>query len=152
MKISEIENKKTLYAHRSLIGPDDFFTWLDSQEFKSEIPRDKFHVTIAYSKNKVDWNLIPAKHDTLLVKPDPDRKIERFGDEIVVLLLKSDDLHKRWEEFKQNGASYDFDEYRPHISLTYKGKSANITEPYTGPLYFGPEEFDIVKEDWNPNE
>lgn len=124
---------------------------MEKQDFESEIPLDKFHATIAYSKKKVDWNAIPAKQDELVLDSDPHRGIENFG-EAVVLLLNSDELQSRWKEFIQNGASYDYDEYRPHITLTYEGKSANVTDPYTGPLHFGPEVFDIVKEDWDPNE
>lgn len=150
MKINELQNFRTLYAHRNVIGPDDFFNWVNSR-INTEIPKEKFHVTVAYSKAKVDWNKIPYKTDTLVINPDPNRTITKF-DTTLVLLLNSSDLQNRWQEFMNNGASYDFDEYRPHISLTYQDNGIEITDVYSGPLYLGSEQYETVNEEWTPNE
>jgi hypothetical protein len=43
----------------------------------------------------------------------------------------------------RNGASHDFDEYQPHVTITYEGSDLDLSkvEPYRGELVFGPEIF-----------
>jgi hypothetical protein len=51
---------------------------------------------------------------------------------------------------KRNGASFDFEEYQPHVTITYQGGDLDLSkvEPYRGKLVFGPEIFSEVVEDW----
>lgn len=143
MKISEIDQEfKTLYVHRPVIGPKEFFNWINAN-IETEIPNDEFHITIAYSTTPVDWKSIPEKTDFLIIEADPNRKLTVFG-QATVLLVNSDELHNRWKEFIEHGASYDFKEYHPHVTLSYKDPVIN--KIYNGPIQLGPEKFDIVKE------
>jgi hypothetical protein len=46
--------------------------------------------------------------------------------------------------------SHDFDEYQPHVTITYEGSDLDLSkvEPYRGELVFGPEIFAEVVDDW----
>ncbi|RYD62886.1 MAG: hypothetical protein EOP83_13475 [Verrucomicrobiaceae bacterium] len=78
-----------------------------------------FHTTIVYSKKRIHWNPMNDLH--WLVKPTgwavwASRSKEKHA---LVLLIDSTHLHVRWKVAMQRGATYDFDEYRPHISFSY---------------------------------
>ena len=47
-------------------------------------------------------------------------------------------------------ASWDFPEYRPHLTLTYEAMPDSRT-PYGGRLIFGPELFSEITENWADN-
>lgn len=71
------------------------------------------------------------------------RAVERFDGGAVVLRLDSPELQRRWRELRDAGASWDYPDYRPHVTITYDGDGVDLdaVEPYAGPLIFGPEEF-----------
>lgn len=50
---------------------------------------------------------------------------------------------------KQEGASWDWPEYQPHISISYdfEGDADKIT-PWLGEIKFGPEVFKPVNDNW----
>lgn len=74
-----------------------------------------------------------------------------LGDEgAVVLRFSSNSLRQRWQEFRDGGASWDYDEYLPHVTISYNAGHIDVTEiaPYEGVLIFGPERFAAVDDDW----
>jgi hypothetical protein len=143
----------TLYVNRPLLNGDEVRAWAAEQGLESALPADEMHVTIAFSKKEVDWDEFEMQTDELRVEGG-DREVHQFPARLTdngatVLLFSSDDLQKRWAEFKADGASWDFPEYRPHITITYAAtpEQAQAMEPYTGPLVFGPEEFAEIRQD-----
>ena len=48
------------------------------------------------------------------------------------------------------GASWDWSEYQPHVTIAYAGADVDLSEiePYNGKLVFGPEKFAEVDENW----
>jgi uncharacterized protein len=68
----------------------------------------------------------------------------------VVLQFASEELNWRHEQIKDAGASWDWPEYQPHITITYAGDSVDLEQvtPYTGPIDLGPEVFEELDEDW----
>jgi hypothetical protein len=143
----------TLYVNRPLLNGDDIRAWAASQGLESALPAGDMHVTIAFSKKEVDWDEFEMQTDELRIEGG-DREVHQFPARLTdngatVLLFSSDDLQKRWAEFKADGASWDFPEYRPHITITYAAtpEQAQAMEPYTGPLVFGPEEFAEIRQD-----
>ena len=74
--------------------------------------------------------------------------MEQFG-EATVLLFTANELRWRHEAAKEAGASWDHEEYQPHITIAY---SANVdltkVQPYQGPIVLGPELFAEVDENW----
>lgn len=76
---------------------------------------DDFHTTIVYSKVHIDWE--PITHDTTAHAVG----YRVFGDEkrILVLELECESLTYRFDEAMESGATYDFPEYIPHVTLSY---------------------------------
>lgn len=140
--------ERTLYLSRDLLNADDVLAWAKSQGFTSAIPGDEMHVTIAYSKTPIDWRSIGTAPASLNVEYGL-RGLEAFGDDgsAIVLTFDSIDLTMRNEAIRAAGASWDWDEYQPHISLTYDGAGMDLSGivPYDGPLIFGPERFAPIK-------
>jgi hypothetical protein len=145
---------KTLYVQRRLLNGDAVLAWARSQGIESTLPPEDMHATIAFSRALVDWSqLTPDPHQLSII--EAGREVHQFParttpNGALVLKFESAQLRKRWQEFKDAGASLDFPEYEPHITLTYSVPEANVTaiEPYRGPLVFGPEEFAEVNEGW----
>jgi len=137
-----------LYVHRPVTNAADLVAWARSQGFKSPMPAEKWHVTQAYSRKPVDWHAAGDSFDKLKASGGA-RTVSPLGkDGAVVLHFDSADLRRRWREFRDAGASWDYDAYRPHVTITYDGGDVDLSkvEPYTGPIEFGPEVFEALKE------
>ena len=72
--------------------------------------------------------------------------MEPLGDRTAVLMFASTDLQYRHREMVRAGASHDYPDYTPHISLT--GESVDLTnvQPYRGRILLGPELFETLAE------
>lgn len=140
--------KQTLYVHRPLLNTAQLMEWAKAQGFSSTLEQDDFHVTVCFSREKLDWNAVPPT-ETEVIAIGGKREIHKFG-KAIVLTFESVELQDRHEEFMDAGASFDFPDYRPHVTITYAGTDFDISgiEPYDDELVFGPEEFSPVKEDW----
>lgn len=87
----------------------------------------------------------------MVIKPGGPRALERFGEGAVVLQFASWSLVSRHEDMVRAGASHDFPEYLPHITITYEapeGLDLATIVPYSGELRFGPEIFEPLDLDW----
>jgi hypothetical protein len=65
-----------------------------------------------------------------------------------MLHFDSKELTQRWQQICDAGASWDYSEYQPHVTISYNATNVGDIEPYTGQLVFGPERFAEIKEDW----
>lgn len=147
---------RTLYVQRKLTNADEFIAWAKGQGFKSTTPAGDLHVTIAFSRVAVDWMKASeswsGQDGKLTVQPGGARLVEKLGDKgAVVLLFNSSELGWRHEAIRREaGASWDFPEYQPHVTITYQGGDLDLSkvEPYRGKLVFGPEIFEEINEDW----
>lgn len=131
--------KKTLYCSRSVENPDDIINWANSQKIPNIIHPDELHVTVAYSSTPVNFNKFKPK-DNFVYLPPAKRKITKFGTS-VVLLLDSKYLDDRWKYFIDNGCSWDFSTYNPHVSVSYQDDDIDVSKikPYDGKIIFGEE-------------
>lgn len=78
----------------------------------------EFHTTIVYSRRSVPWEPV----DGLEVEAKPlkwEAWNTRDGKRCLVLLLDCDWLHDRFSDAMMAGATYDFPDYKPHITLSY---------------------------------
>jgi len=149
---------RTLYVSRKLLNADDVIAWAKGQGFTTTLPADEVHVTVVYSRTPVDWMAMGQPWDQdndgkLRVPPGGPRMLDEFGSlkEATVLLFNSSSLSWRHQDMIAKGASSDYDDYAPHITLTYEtpdGFDLSTVEPYRGELIFGPEIFEQVNEDW----
>lgn len=142
---------RTLYVSRKLKNGADLLAWARSQGFTDLMPASELHVTIAYSKAPVDWFAVGQtwQGEELKVDAGGPRLIERFG-EAVVLLFASSELRWRWREIREAGASWDHEDYQPHVTFTWNLGDVDLAtvQAYNGPLVFGPEIFAEVDENW----
>ncbi|RIV79563.1 phage portal protein [Pelagerythrobacter aerophilus] len=147
---------KTLYIERKLMNADEVIRWAKSQGLETTLAASDMHVTIAYSRAPVDWFAVGTdwsgdENGHLRVRPGGPRAVERLGEgDAVALMFADDQLEWRHKRIVEAGASWDWPEYRPHVTLTWKAEGVNVStiEPYTGPLVFGPELFSEVDEGW----
>lgn len=143
---------KTLYVHRPLKNGDDLKDWAKDHLGCETLQADDMHVTIANSKAELDWSQFKPKDDEIEIAvegliPQP------LGDKgAVVLKFVSDELEARWQEFLDDGASWDYEGYQPHVTLTYKyeGDLETLGEigSFSGVFVLGPEKFGEVDLEW----
>lgn len=141
---------RTLYVRRNVLNADEIIKWAKEQGFKTTLSAEDMHVTIAFSRNPVDWMAIgEAWQSELKIAEGGPRLMEQFG-EARVLLFSSNELKWRHEGMIANGASWDHPEYQPHITISYDPNAPDISQvqPYQGEIILGPEIFEEVKENW----
>lgn len=141
---------RTLYVHRKVQNAAEIIRWAKRQGFKTTLPASDMHVTIAFSRQPVDWMEVGQSwQDRVEIPSGGARLMEQFG-EARVLLFSGDELKWRHERIKEAGASWDHPEYQPHITISYDENAPDLAdiEPYQGPIILGPEIFQEVKEDW----
>ncbi len=141
--------KQPLYVYRP-VSPESAAAirdWARKEGFKSTLEPDDLHVTVAYSKEPVDWFGAPP-NTKMVVANSGTRKIEQFGD-AVVLTVPSSRLQMDHKRYRKAGASFDYDAYRPHVTITYKRAGVDLSKvkPFDGEIVFGPERQEIIKDD-----
>jgi hypothetical protein len=148
----DAQNPQPLYVQRRLQNVAAFRKWAEGQGFRDIVP--DLHVTVLYSKTPVDWfdmgEAWSNDDGKLTVQPGGPRAVLALGDKgAVVLRFASSDLSWRHQSMVERGASHDFDEYAPHVTITYNGSGVDLdkVEPYQGELVFGPELFEEIEMD-----
>lgn len=147
---------RTLYVRRDVLNGQDILDWLTIQGIQPDnLPKLKdLHVTIAYSKTAVDWVKVSdvdtwrqEDNGTMRVPPGGMRMIDVLGVNASVLHFSCSALSWRHADILQCGASWDFPEYQPHITLAYDrvAQYSAIKEPYRGEIVFGPEIWEELK-------
>lgn len=149
---------RPLYVYRPLTNADELLAWAREQGFATTIAPDDLHVTIAYSKRPVNWMKMggfwgwgPDTSDHLVPVGGP-RLVDAIGDEgAIALHFFSGHLEQRNREMRDRGASWDYADYMPHITITYDGAGIDLSKvkPYRGELRFGPEVFEPIVDDWH---
>lgn len=132
--------------------------WAKKNEIPNRVPHEKMHCTLLFSKKHCpDYEPkgeldppIEVKPKHLTVFDSRDR-----GKKVLVVELDAPEFTKRHKELmKEHGATYDFPEYKPHVTLSYDMGDLDIdTLPDISkdiPTLEAIEEFgeDLV-EDWN---
>ncbi|HYD12698.1 MAG TPA: DUF935 family protein [Allosphingosinicella sp.] len=153
-----LSEPRPLYIHRRLRNAKALIAWAKAQGFKSTIPAAEMHVTIAKSRRPVDWFKIgqawtPVGEGAgITITAGGPRAVEQLGrGGAIVLRFAARELECRHKEIAEAGASWDYAEYQPHVTLTYEGEGIDLEkiEPYQGELIFGPEIFELLDEDWS---
>lgn len=105
---------------------DDLVALGETLGLENVTARNDFHTTIIFSKKYI--NLPPITHD---VKIDPATySWELFGHENNVLVLKyeSPELKERFDAAMELGATYDFDEYKPHVTFAFDVENIDLDD------------------------
>lgn len=99
------------------------------------------HVTLAYSREPVEWDAPAFQMDPRpLIVSGGTRALRKFDGGAIVLELESRALTQRWSQFIMAGASWDYPDYRPHVTLAYDD-AFNVEGVYGYPadIMFGGE-------------
>lgn len=154
---------KPLYVSRKVLNADEVLRWAKDQGLQALVPADSMHVTIIASREPVDWLKMgepgwsgPDGDGTLQVSPGGPRVVEPLGDGIV-LLFNSWELSYRHGAMREAGASWDFSEYQPHVTLSYdaaenRDVDLSAVVPFSGALKLGPEVFEPFTDGRRPSE
>lgn len=144
---------RTLYVRRDVVNKKDIFAWAKLCGFKG-IEKD-LHVTLVYSKKPVDWFKMPEAYGLgggeVKIEGGP-RQLEVWGQRgkrCVVLLISSETLKWRNDQFRRAGCSSDYADYQAHITITYKDAEdfdLSTCEAYQGDIILGEEVWEEIKE------
>lgn len=138
----------TLYVSRKVLNSREIYNWAKASGVQDLMPADGLHVTLIYSRAPVDWMQFgEAFNEEITIGAGGPRVIQTFGGDnpVIVLEFASGQLQWRHREFVEGGASYDWDSYRPHITVG-RGEIPEGMTPYTGRIVLGPEIFEEVRE------
>lgn len=137
-RVAEDVQSNTLYVSRPVINANDIIDWANKNEVTT-VPAKDMHITIVYSKSPVNTSKIKQSEPKLTIIGG-NRELDKFGDNIV-LKISSDSLQSRWKEYINAGATWDYANYIPHITLTTDASGINYKKikPYNGPIYLGDE-------------
>lgn len=138
---------RTLYVRRDVINRADIVKWAEKQGFTDIAP--DLHVTITYSRTPVDWMAMGESwRGKLEIEAGGPRIVEALGPDgkYKALLFTAYELVSRNQEMRDKGASFDWPEYQPHISIQVGGDiDLAGVEPYRGKIVLGPEIFEEVR-------
>lgn len=124
-------------------------------DIPNPISKSDMHTTIIYSEQgnpNFEWQ--PTYQEPIKAK---FAGFDMFGEEknVLVLKLKSPELSRRHKELMEEyGLSYNFDEYRPHITLSYDAEGFDISklDDYFGDLIITGEDANELDTDWEPED
>lgn len=146
----------SLYVCRSVVNADEIIAWAKRQGFGKTYQAEDMHVTIAYSKAPLDWFELPNDIRSVVVPAGGPRDLALFGPDknVVALRFKSPSLERRHNEILEHGASWDWPDYRPHITITMDAEGVDVSKikPFAGDIVLGIETFAEVQEDASATE
>lgn len=134
---------RALYVRRDVLNAEEILEWARGQGIQNLTPAEELHTTVVYSREPVDWMKVGEPYeDRIEIKSGGPRSVEQFGTALV-LEFASYGLAMRHGDAERAGATWDHDEYRPHVTLSYDpGVNPEDVEPYRGPIDLGPEIFE----------
>jgi hypothetical protein len=140
-----------LYVRRDVLNADEIIKWAKSVGFDKCVEPKEMHVTIVFSRTPLPMDVLKPKSIDLAITGGA-RSVEPLGDEgAVVMKFAAPTLNARWQAFRDAGASWDFESYTPHITLTYHNPpklDLKKVTPYPGKILLGPEKFEALDLDW----
>lgn len=115
MKVMDREENTTgTYVSRSVKNHKQVYEWFANQGL-TPVPSEELHVTISYSR--VEFNHT-ADDKIIIIAPSQMLSIEPLGNEgCLTMKLTSDELKANFDKCMSEGATYDYDEYVPHITI-----------------------------------
>lgn len=130
-----------LYVYRPLLNGSALAQYATVLGLQNVVKPIDMHVTLAYSKEPVNWNLPDFRRnsETVIVEDNGDRRFDIFGDDALVLRFNYQPFNLRWAEFVMAGASWDYPTYEAHVTVAYGKQEVKSLPPPKVPLLFGGE-------------
>lgn len=146
---------RPLYVSRKVNNAAAILKHYAEQGVTDLVDAADMHVTVTYSRTPVDWmGMGAAWNSRLTVEAGGPRITEAFSPDnsTLVLTFASTDLSWRHAEMTDKGASWDWPDYQPHISISYRfaGDPERI-KPWLGAIELGPEIFEAIVDNWSDN-
>ena len=138
-----------LYVRRNLTDDSAaaLTAWAEGQGITNLTPPHEMHATVVYSTTGVPIHPEPGE---ITASPD-GRSVAPLGDKgAIVLHFVSPELEGRWQMARDAGATWEFNGYRPHVTISYDadGIDPDQIEPFNGDLVFGPEIHEPLNTSW----
>jgi hypothetical protein len=135
---------RSLYVSRKLLNGAEFIKWAKGQGFATTVPADELHVTVLFSRTPVDWMKMGSGGIRTRTASSRSRPAVLAWSRSSATRARSCccSHHRRCRggtrTWSQRG-SHDFDEYQPHVTITYEGSDLDLSkvEPYRGELCSG---------------
>lgn len=143
-----------LYVSRPLTtgSAQALHDWADAQGIKNLVPPNLMHVTQVHSKDEVDTTKFTPQDNML--DAGGNRWLSQLGKgNALVMFFDSPEMQQRHQDAKAAGASWDFQSYQPHVTLSYDtgdvdAHSYGMTKAPDLPIKLGPENFAASNDDW----
>jgi 2'-5' RNA ligase len=111
--------------------------WIEENEIVEPVQDDDLHITTTYSKADLEKEIEPSESKNIRLS-SKDFAIATYG-RALVIEVESKELEDIHDAAIAAGASYDYETYKPHITISYNAEAnENII-----PLLFPPD-FDII--------
>lgn len=118
-----------------------------SLKIPNPVPRDKLHTTIVYSRVYIPYKVASGSFEIA-----DKGKLTIFdtqgGARALVFEMESDYLAARHNYAKALGATYDFPDYRPHITLSYDVGPLSFIGEHQVPIVLDREYAEELNLDW----
>ncbi len=113
------------------------------------MPHD-FHCTVVASRTPIEWTPISTRTSAV---PIGWEMFDHGEQKALVLLLANEHLTGRHYEARMLGATWDFDEYRPHVTLSYDAADFDHTALPIPEIELGinGEFMKDFNKDWTPD-
>lgn len=143
---------RSLYVSRPVTNVEEIIEWAEANGLgELKACDDPLHITQAYSKEPVVWENIHFDEGDIELEASSERRLEVFNGGAVVLTLNSEYLQDRFRHYQAKGCSYDFEEYKPHVTIGYLKEGQDTFDPsrivpYMGRVALGPERPDLIRD------
>lgn len=151
----DIDGKAPLYVARWVLPSTarKIVAWAKAAGVPNVPEAAELHTTLLYSKTPVDW-FDMGDHwgttDRITIGEGGPRAVVQFDGGSIVLRFHSSDLSYRHAGMIERGASSDYPDFKPHITIGKVDEGAEFdvstVEPFVGELEFGPEIFEPIRE------
>lgn len=137
MNLLEISENNGTYAgiRFSEKTKDDIMRYIDEAGIPNPIEREDLHCTLLYSRKYLSSYDAYGEIDPLIkgqvvnLETWPHNKGEENETTCLVMTFKCKPLEMRQKYLVDNyGATFDYDEYKPHITLSYDVGNLNVND------------------------
>ena len=159
-RVSKASGAKPLYMKRKVMNAEHIVEWAKSQGIPTTLDPDDMHVTVIYSKEPFSEEYTqsaemqgeaPMYYGGHVVRGGK-RSVERLGQngEALVLKIECPKLALDHYTFRVMGASSDWPDYKPHITLSWQadGIDEGDVEPFDGDIVLSDIYVSLLDEDW----
>jgi len=136
--LSEVNNQKGTYAGVTFSDDTvkDISDYIKTADIPNPVDSDKLHTTLLYSRKYLPkyepkkeyvplFKGTPVKMEKWPSQPDEDGKVSMC----LVLLYECPELSERHDYLmKEHNATYDYDKYKPHITLSYDVGNLKVSD------------------------